>query len=343
MPVRSTWPQTRRTTVHIHSHGHAHTHHGDDPRLSLDRGESHTHHHLGHQGHTGKLVAALLLTLGFAAVEAGVGWWAHSLALMADAGHMITDSSSLGLAAAAAWLSRRPPSLRHSYGFVRAEILAALVNSMLMLALIAFIAHEAFQRFGTPREISGGAVTGVALVGLGVNLLVAWVLSRGESTLNSRAALLHVIGDALGSVAAIVSGIVILTTGWTPIDPLLSLFVALLILTSALRLLRETLHVLMEGVPMQIHLDAVGHDLATLPGVLRVHDLHVWTLSSGTIALSAHLEIRDLPDWPHLLAAAREALSHRHGITHVTLQPEVLSVAPLVRADWVRGSASPRA
>ncbi len=316
--------------VHSHSHAGGHAHDG----LSLDRGETHTHHHLGHDGHTGKLLVALLLTLSFAGVEAGVGWWANSLALLADAAHMVTDSSSLGLAAAAAWLARRPPSLRHSYGFVRAEILAALVNSVLMLVLIGFIAYEAVQRFEAPREIAGGAVAGVAFVGLAINLLVAWVLSRGEATLNSRAAFLHVLGDALGSVAAIASGVVILATGWTPIDPLLSLFVALLILGSALRLLREVLHVLMEGVPLQIELEAVGRDLAALAGVQRVHDLHVWTLSSGTIALSAHLEIDDLADWPHLLAAARETLAQHHGISHVTLQPEVLAAAPLVRGEW---------
>lgn len=315
--------------MHDHSH-HAH------PVDSLDRSETHAHHHLGHTGASGKLLVALVFTLMFAGVEALVGWWSGSLALMADAGHMVTDSSALGLAAFAAWLGRRPPSLTHSYGLVRAEVLAALVNSLLMLALIGFIVREALERFGTPRDIAGEAVVGVALLGLGVNLAVAWVLSRGEATLNSRAALLHVLGDALGSVAAIASGIVILATGWTPIDPLLSLFVAALILISALRLLREVLHVLMEGVPGRVRLDAVGHDLATLPGVDRVHDLHVWTLSSGTVALSAHLEIRELADWPHLLAAARETLAQRHGITHVTLQPEALAAAPLVRGGWVR-------
>lgn len=316
---------------------HAHKHPPHDHAVdSLDSGETHTHHHLGHEGASGGLITALLLTLAFAAVEAGVGWWAGSLALMADAAHMVTDSSALGLAAAAAWLARRPPSLSHSYGLVRAEVLAALFNGVLMLALIGFIVHEAIQRFGAPRDIAGGAVVGVAVIGLGVNLAVAWVLHRGEQTLNSRAALLHVMGDALGSVAAIASGVVILATGWTPIDPLLSLFVALLILVSALRLLREVLHVLMEGVPERIHLDAVGHDLAALPGVVRVHDLHVWTLSSGTVALSAHLELRDLADWPPLLAAARDLLARRHGISHVTLQPEALAAAPLVRGEWVR-------
>jgi len=276
----------------------------------------------------------MLLTLAFAGVEAVAGWWSGSLALLADAAHMVTDSSALGLAAAAVWLARRPPSMRHSYGLVRAEVLAALFNSLLMLVLIGFIVREALERIGAPRDIAGGTVIGVAVIGLAINLVVAWVLSRGERTLNSRAALLHVLGDAAGSVAAIAAGIVIVTTGWTPIDPLLSLLVAALILVSALRLLREVVHVLMEGVPLSIQLDAVGLDLARLDGVLRVHDLHVWTLSSGTIALSAHLEIRDLADWPGILAAARQLMDTRHGIRHVTLQPEVLTGQPLLRATY---------
>ena len=302
--------------------------------LSLEHGETHTHHHLGHAGRTNGLFIALLLTLSFAIVEALAGWWSGSLALLSDAAHMVTDASSLGLAAAATWLARRPPSLRHSYGLVRAEVLAALVNSLAMLALIGFIVFEAIQRFDTPRPIAGGAVVSVAVVGLMVNLAVAWTLHRGEHTLNSRAALLHVLGDALGSVAAITAGVVILTTGWTPIDPLLSLFVAALISVSALRLLRDVVHVLMEGVPPQVRLDAVGQDLAKLPGVLHVHDLHVWTLSSGTLALSAHLELHTLKNWPGILAAARETLAARHGIRHVTLQPEALVAAPLVRSPF---------
>jgi len=312
--------------VAVHKHDH-------DAHLSVDHGESHAHHHLGHDGHNGKLIVALLLTLSFSGVEALAGWWSGSLALLSDAAHMLTDSSALGLAAAAAWLARRPPSMRHSYGLVRAEVMAALFNSLLMLVLIGFIVREALDRIGAPREIAGGTVIGVAVIGLAINLVVAWVLSRGEATLNSRAALLHVLGDALGSVAAITAGIVIVTTGWTPIDPLLSLLVAALILVSALHLLREVVHVLMEGVPGHVQLDAVGRDLAALDGVLRVHDLHVWTLSSGTIALSAHLEIRNLADWPGILEAARQTMDTRHGVRHVTLQPEALAAQPLLRGD----------
>jgi cobalt-zinc-cadmium efflux system protein len=292
------------------------------------------HDHAIQGGQPGKLIIALLLTLVFAGVEALAGWWSGSLTLLSDAAHMLTDSSALGMAAGAAWLARRPPSARHSYGLVRAEVLAALFNSLLMLVLIGFIVHEAIDRFGVPREIRGGAVVGVAVIGLFINFAVAWVLTRGDATLNSRAALLHVLGDALGSVAAIVAGIVILTTGWTPIDPLLSLLVAALILVSALRLLREVLHVLMEGVPGNLRLGAIGLDLAALDGVLRVHDLHVWTLSSGSVALSAHLVIRNLADWPQILTAAQTAMDLQHGIRHVTLQPEVLAAQPLLRRSF---------
>ena len=306
--------------MHDHKHGHAHA--------------AHEHHEHAHGGHNGTLLVALLLTLSFAGIEALAGWWSGSLALLSDAAHMLTDSSALGLAAAAAWLARRPPSLLHSYGLARAEVLAALANSLLMLVLIGFIVDEAIGRIATPRDIAGGTVIGVGVIGLIINLIVAWILHRGEQTLNSRAALLHVLGDALGSVAAIVAGIVIVMTGWTPIDPLLSLFVAVLIGISALRLLREVMHVLMEGVPLHIRLDAVGHDLAALDGVLRVHDLHVWTLSSGTIALSAHLEIHNLHDWPDILAAARKVMDTRHGIRHLTLQPEALTAQPLVRSNF---------
>lgn len=301
--------------------------------LSLESGETHAHHHAGHTSSGRTLLVALLLTFAFALIEALAGWWSGSLALLSDAAHMLTDASSLGLAAGATWLAQRPPSLRHSYGLVRAEILAALINCVAMLVLIGFIVYKALQRFNTPHAIEGGTVIVVAVIGLGINLLVAWTLHRGEQTLNSRAALLHVLGDALGSVAAIVSGVVIVTTGWTPIDPLLSLFVVLLISISALRLLRETVHVLMEGVPPTVQLDAVGRDLAALPGVLRVHDLHVWTLSSGTLALSAHLEISQLADWPAMLETARQLLASRHGVRHITLQPEALAAVPLPRAN----------
>lgn len=300
----------------------------DKPHLSLDKGESHEEHHLGHHGHHHHLTGALWLTLGFAFVEAAAGWWSGSLALLSDAGHMLTDSTALGLAALAAWLARRPPSGRHTYGLVRLEVLTALLNSLLMLGLISFIAVEALARFSHPVAVQGGTVTAVAVVGLLVNLGVAWTLSRGEATLNTRAALMHVLGDILGSVAALAAGLVIQFTGWTTIDPLLSLLVSGLILVSAWRLLSEAVHVLLESVPAHIDLDAVGADLAGIDGVASVHDLHVWTLSSGQIALSAHLDVHYLADWTAILGKARALMREHHGIGHITLQPEAVNSLP---------------
>jgi len=291
--------------------------------LSLDRDTDHVAHHVGHRHGGEPLLRALFLTLSYAGVEAVAGYWSGSLALISDAGHMLTDSTALGLAALAAWAARRPPSARHTYGLVRLEILAALANSLIMLGLVGFIAVEAFYRLQEPRAVHGLAVTGVAFIGLVINLIVAWMLHRGEKTLNTRAALLHVMGDLLGSVAALLAGLVIYFTGWMPIDPLLSLVVCGLILVSAWRLLGEALQVLMEAVPEHIELEAVGRDLARLEGVSAVHDLHVWTLSSGQVALSAHLDLQGLGEWPRILAEARQMLAERHGIGHATLQPEV--------------------
>lgn len=291
-------------------------------------GDNITHHHPHSLGHRA-FGWALMFTLGFAAVEAIAGLAANSLALVADAGHMLTDSLSLGLAALAAWLTRRPPSASHSYGLARAEVVAALVNSLIMLALVAFIVHEAWQRFSEPRQIQGTMVFVVAVIGLGVNLAVGWLLMRGEHSLNRSAALLHVAGDALGSVAALSAGLVIMFTGWTPIDPILSVVISLLILVSTLNLLRKSLHVLMEGVPSHIDLNAVGHRLAQLEHVERVHDLHIWTLASGQIALSAHLDVKDLDHWPQILANAQALLQKDFGIGHITLQPETLSSKPV--------------
>ncbi len=289
--------------------------------LSLDTDTGHLEHHLGHAGAHGHFLSAVLLTLMFAVIEAVAGWWSGSLALISDAGHMLTDSSALGLAALAAWLACRPPSSRHTYGLVRLEILAALFNGLLMLALIAWIALEAAQRLAAPQPVQGDTVMVVAAIGLLVNLLVAWRLHHGGPDLNTRAALLHVLGDLLGSVAALISGAVIYWTGALWVDPALSLLVALLILVSALRLLRDAVHVLLEAVPAHIDLDEIARGLARIPGVHSVHDLHVWSLSSGQVALSAHLDLETMDDWSRILGEARAQL-RPSGIGHATLQPE---------------------
>ncbi len=288
--------------------------------------QAHTHSHPHHGETAGRMLwIAAAITLAYAGVEAGVGWWAGSLALVADAGHMINDAGALALAAAAAWLARRPVSTRHSYGFGRAEFLAALINSGAMLALVAWLTVSATQRLRDPQAVIGEAVSLAASIGLVINLLVAWLLGRGERTLNTRAALLHVLGDVLGSVAALLSGIVIAFTGWTPIDPLLSLGIGALVLFSSLRLLREALHGLMEGTPFDLALEDVGQTLAHLPGVISVHDLHIWSVAPDKVMLSAHLVVRDLRRWESVLDACPALLGGRFGIHHVTLQPEPMT------------------
>ena len=279
------------------------------------------HHHHGEA--TGRILwLATGLTLAYAGVEAGIGWWAGSLALVADAGHMINDAAALTLAAVAAWLARRPASARHSYGFGRAEFIAALVNSLGLLILVAWITVSAVRRLHDPRPVIGEAVSLAAAAGLAINILVAWLLGRGERNLNTRAALLHVLGDLLGSVAALLSGIVIAFTGWTPIDPLLSLGIGALIVVSSLRLLREALHGLMEGTPFALAPEEVGRALATVPGVASVHDLHIWSVAPEQTLLSAHLVVRDLRQWETALDACHALLAERFGIHHATLQPE---------------------
>lgn len=290
----------------------------------MSAGHDHHHHDHHHYAHGASLRLAFGLTLAFSVVEGAGGLWSGSLALLGDAGHMLSDSVALGLAAFAAWLGQRPPSARHSYGLVRAEVIAAFVNGLLMVGLVVGITVEAVQRLLHPQPVAGGAVMGIAFVGLLVNVLTAFVLSRGEKTLNTRAALLHVLGDLLGSVAALVAGAVIYFTGWLPIDPLLSIVLTLLILHSTVHLLREALHVLMEGVPRDVRLDDVGTRLAGIEGVVSVHDLHIWSMSGEHAALSAHLVLSAPENWPTVLHAARRLLHDEYDIDHVTLQPEIL-------------------
>ncbi len=285
----------------------------------------HDHSNGGHEnGGSGSraLLIGLLITLGFAAVELVTGVLAGSLALMGDAGHMVTDAAALGLGAIAARLSTAPPSSRHSFGLQRAEIVGALVNAVFMLAVVGWIAYEATERLFDPQPVHGVAVLAVAALGLMINLAVLKVLHGGEQTLNTRGAILHVMGDLLGSVAALASGLVITLTGWTPIDPILSLVISALILLSTSRLLREAVHVVMEGVPRHIRLAEVGRRLASVPGVLDVHDLHVWTIASGNHALAAHVRVESLERWPEQLAAMERLLAEEFSIDHTTLQPE---------------------
>ncbi len=268
------------------------------------------------------LCIAIAFILSFAIIEGFGGWWAGSLALMGDAGHMASDSVALGISAFAAWFALKPPSDKHTYGLGRAEVIAAWFSSLLMIIISLGIIFEAFQRFHDPSPVKSNTVIIIASLGLITNLFVAWLLSRGEQNLNTRAAILHVAGDALGSLAALASGIVIHYTGWLKIDPILSIVIAILILFSSIQLLRETFCVLMEGVPAHIDLKAVAQKMMSAGGVKAVHDLHIWTLSSGMVVLSAHIDIDNLNQWESILPRLAQLLRNEYHIEHITLQPE---------------------
>jgi cobalt-zinc-cadmium efflux system protein len=295
---------------HEHSHLHAHDQPGEPP-----------HAHQPSSATLRALKSGLVLTAAFAVIEAIGGWLAGSLALISDAGHMATDAASFIVALIAQYVARRPPSAHASYGHARAEVLAAFVNALVMLALVVWIAVEAVHRLLEPIEVAGGVVMLIALIGLGINVLVALMLMRARESINARGALLHVFGDILGSVAALVAGAVVLFTGWTPIDPILSVVVALLILRSTLRLLRESGGVLMERVPTHLSYEAIGRALCALPGVTGVHDLHVWNMTADRAAMSAHMTLVDGERWPAILGEAQRLLARDFGIDHVTLQP----------------------
>lgn len=281
------------------------------------------HSHAKEVSNQNLLLIALVLTLGFSGVEGAAAYFANSLALISDAGHMVTDAAALGLALLAQIISRRPPSPKHSFGFGRAEALAAFVNSIAMLVLVVWIMVEAVSRFYDPHKVDGLTVTIVAAIGLLMNIVVAWVLSRDKKSVNTRAALVHVMGDLLGSIAALIAGVVIQLTGWMPIDAILSILVSLLILKSTISILRESYHFLMEGVPLHIDYLEVGRDLKKVSGVLAVHDLHVWEMTPSFPALIGHIEIEHMNEWPEIMARINEMLLNKHGIDHVTLQPEV--------------------
>jgi cobalt-zinc-cadmium efflux system protein len=317
---------TRHHSHHDHDHDHDHDYDHDH-----DEASHHGHHHHAPPSEFSALLLALTLTLGFAGVEAVGGVISGSLALISDAGHMLSDGLALGMAAFAAKLAQRPPSAQHSYGLVRSEVLAAAFNALLMLAVVIGIAVESVSRLLHPTPVQGEAVMVIATIGLLVNISTALVLARAGDGLNIRAAMIHVIGDLLGSVAAILAGAIIWYTGWLPADPILSLLVVASILTSTLRLLLESIHVLMEGVPRSIDLQAVGRGMASIKGVMGVHDLHIWTLASGKLALSAHIEIAALELWPQVLQKLKKHLLAEHRIDHITLQPESQLAMPSLR------------
>jgi cobalt-zinc-cadmium efflux system protein len=274
------------------------------------------------------MAAALVLTIIIAIVEAVGGWLTGSLALLSDAGHMWTDVSALGLALLAASWAGRPANRKRTYGYVRLEILSALVNGVLLLAITIFIVVEAVERLQRPTPVSLGPMALVATIGLGGNLLAMSFLHSGHS-LNTRSAFLHVLGDALASVGVLVAAGVMALTGWHGVDPLISIGISAVIVVGAWRLLREAVDVLLETVPPHVDVDGVEKALACIPRVTAVHDLHIWTVGSGMVALSAHLVVDEPSACENdtILVAAKRALVERFGIDHSTLQIESQALA----------------
>jgi len=277
-----------------------------------------------------RLWTALVLTAAIAVAEVVGGFMTNSLALISDAGHMLTDVSALGLSLVALWFAGKPANVKKTYGYYRLEILSALVNGMFLLAITAVILFESYQRFRNPEPIKLGPMIVVAAIGLLANLVALKVLHRRES-LNVRGAFLHVFGDALSSVGVLAGAAVMWWTGWFQVDPIISAAISVVIVIGAYRLVRDAIDVLLEAVPAHVDLDAVRQLMAQISGVTAVHDLHVWTISSGIYALSAHLVVLDpmVCNNDVILSSVKHELFDQFGIDHTTIQIESETYAHL--------------
>ena len=301
---------------HSHSHSHSHTHD--------HAGHDHSHDHGVEARSRGAkaLRVALALTLVLLVGEAVGGWLSNSLALLADAGHVLTDAGALGLSLFVAWFCRQPGSEEKTYGYLRWEILAALINGATLLGISAWILVEAVLRLRNPEPVHGGLMFVVAVAGLVVNTVAVFILHPvHDGGLNVRGAYLHVMGDLFASGGTVVAAVLVHWTGWLPADPLASMLSTALIMRGAWSLLRESVDVLLEGAPRHIPLDGVRARLAAIPGVENVHDLHVWTVTSGMVAASAHALVRDPAQHQSVLERAHDVLLDM-GIQHVTVQLE---------------------
>ena len=289
-------------------------------------GAGHSHHH-AHAAASGRNRTRLALTLGLAAfymlAEVVGGWLTGSLALLADAGHMLSDVAALGLSLFAMMMARRPPTSKRTFGYHRLEILAALANGAALVAISIFVLAEAVQRFRQPPEVDAPLMMAIATGGLLVNLSGLWILHEGRSeSLNVRGAWLHVLTDALGSVQAIAAGALIWAFGWQWADPAASVLIAILVVYSSWSLLKEATAVLMESAPSHIDVDEVHDAMTGIPGVIEVHDLHVWTITSGMETLSAHVVVEEGCYDCDVLTEIRTTLHDRFGIHHMTVQME---------------------
>ncbi len=272
---------------------------------------------------TRALALSLALIVAFGVVEVVAGALADSLALLADAGHMASDAGGLALALLAAWAAARPATSQRSFGFHRAEILAALANGVLLAAIAVWIFVAAIDRFRDPGDPLGGWMLLVGVIGLGVNVLAAWLMIRsGGDSLNVRAATRHVLADLLGSAGVILAALIVLTTGWVQADPAVSVLIGILVLASSWSVLRESVGILLESTPPGIDAEEVGQAMASMDGVREVHDLHIWTITSGFPALSAHVLVDQRADCHGLRAELERLLHDRYGLDHTTLQVE---------------------
>ena len=295
-------------TAHHHGHG-AHDHHHHDH--ARDHGDARR-----------RLTIALALTAVFLVAEVVGGIISNSLALLADAGHMLADVGALALSLFVAWISGRPATPERTFGYWRWEILAALINGSVLLLASGTIVWEAVQRLHAPEPIAGGVMLAVAAAGLLVNVASAWVLHpSSESSLNLRGAYLHVLADLLGSVATVAAALAVRVTRWLPADPIASILVTLLIVRGAWRLVRESVNVLLEYTPAHVPVGSVRAQLEAIPGIESVHDLHVWTVTSGVVAMSAHAIVRDPARHQHVLEHVHDAM-RLFGVEHVTVQLE---------------------
>ncbi|HEY0386764.1 MAG TPA: cation diffusion facilitator family transporter [Pyrinomonadaceae bacterium] len=297
----------------------AHTSHAPDGGALS--GGAHTHKRAERSRRQLRLV--LLLTAIYMLLEAAGGWWTGSLALLADAGHMLADVTALALALLAVWFSSRPATPSKTFGFYRLEILAAWINGVALVVIALVICYEAYQRWAQPPPVRSQQMLLVATGGLFINLACAWLLHGDHKhDLNVRGAWLHVIGDAFGSVGAIVAGVLMSLKGWYAVDPLASVVIGLLIVWSSWNLIRESTNVLLEGTPAHINLAAVEDAILQTGGVEDVHDLHVWTITSGREALSAHVIHAHSISQPELLKELRAKLHEKFGVDHLTIQME---------------------
>ena len=301
-----------------HDHGHAHSH-------GHDHGHGHSHHHEADEKNASRIGIAALLTGGFMFVELVGGVMAGSLALIADAGHMLSDFGALALAWIGFRMARRPPTSTRTFGFRRFPVLAAFVNGLTLFAIAAWIVVEAIVRLNNPHAIEPDLMLWVAVAGLTVNVASFAVLHGAErDNLNVRGALLHVAGDMLGSVAAIGAALIIMTTGWIQADPILSMLVALIILRSAWALTAESAHILLEGTPANISLDRVVKDLSeNIEGVADVHHAHLWSLDGRRSMITLHARVRDDVSGPNVVARIKARLRDTHGIDHATIEIEL--------------------